>query len=261
VTEISALAQEGFQEVTLLGQNVNSYGKDLEENVDFADLLIAVNQVPGIARIRFMTSHPRDLTDKMIQAVAQGDKLCEHFHLPVQAGSDRILAKMNRGYTRDYYFERAAKIREILPDATISTDMIVGFPGETDADFADTLDLVKRVEFNAAFTFLYSPRSGTPAATMEEQVDPEVKRERLSRLMEAQNQISLKGNQKLLGKVVEVLVEGESKTNPEKMAGRTRTNELVVFAGTKNLTGKLVPVKITQAGTWTLEGELVSFQA
>ncbi len=261
VAEVTRLAEEGFIEVTLLGQNVNSYGKDLPGEVDFADLLLAVNEAPGIERIRFTTSHPRDMTDKMILAVAQGSKICEHFHLPVQAGSNRILAKMNRGYTREYYLERAAKVRELVPGATISTDLIVGFPGEAEEDFAQTLDMVRQVEFDAAFTFLYSPRSGTPAAEMQEQLSAEVKKDRLSRLMDLQNEISLRSNQKLLGKVVEVLVEGESKTNKDKLSGRTRTNELVVFPGPKTLEGKLVPVKIVEAGTWTLEGELISFQA
>lgn len=261
VDEVGKLAQEGFIEVTLLGQNVNSYGKDQQEKVDFADLLLAVNKVSGVERLRFTTSHPRDLTDKMIAAVAEGNKICEHFHLPVQAGSNNILKKMNRGYTREYYLERADRVRELVPGATISTDLIVGFPGESEADFEDTLDLVRKVEFNAAFTFLYSPRSGTPAAKMTEQLSAEVKKERLTRLMNVQNEISLQSNQKLLGKVVEVLVEGESKTNKDKLTGRTRTNELLVFPGPANLHGKLVPVKLTKAGTWTLEGELVSFQA
>ncbi len=261
VAEVTRLAEAGFLEVTLLGQNVNSYGKDLPGEVDFADLLLAVNDVPGIERIRFTTSHPRDLSDKMILAVAQGSKICEHFHLPVQAGSNRILTKMNRGYTREYYLERAAKVRELAPGAAISTDLIVGFPGEREEDFADTLDLVQKVEFDAAYTFLYSPRSGTPAAEMQEQLSAEVKKDRLRRLMDLQNEISLRSNQKLLGKVVEVLVEGESKTDKDKLSGRTRTNELVVFPGPKSLQGKLVPVKIVEAGTWTLVGELVSFQA
>ncbi len=261
VSEITQLAESGFKEVTLLGQNVNSYGKDLPEPVDFADLLLEVNKIPAIERVRFTTSHPRDLTDKMILAVAQGEKICQHFHLPVQAGSDQVLKKMNRGYTREYYLERVAKIREIIPNAGLSTDLIVGFPGETEEDFQQTLDLLQRVEFDAAFTFLYSPRSGTPAAKMAEQLSAEVKKDRLQRLMTLQNEISLRQNQKLLGKVVEVLVEGESKTNKEKLTGRTRANELVVFAGPKNLAGQLIPVKIIEAGTWTLEGELVGFQA
>lgn len=261
VAEMRRLAEEGYIDVTLLGQNVNSYGKDFDEKVDFADLLLKVNALSGIERIRFTTSHPRDLTDKMIQAVAQADKVCEHFHLPVQAGSNRILKKMNRGYTREYYLERVAKIRELVPEAAISTDLIVGFPGESEEDFLQTLDLVKTVEFDAAFTFLYSPRSGTPAAKMSEQLDIEVKKERLNRLMELQNSISLAANQKLLGKTVEILVEGESKTNKDKLTGRTRTNELVVFSGPLDLTGKLVPVRIVEAGTWTLDGELIGFQA
>jgi len=261
VAEVAKLSREGFGEVTLLGQNVNSYGKDLDHSADFADLLLAVNAVSGLQRLRFTTSHPRDITDKMIRAVLEGDKICEHFHLPVQSGSNNILEKMNRGYTREYYLERTATIRELVPGAAISTDLIVGFPGETEDDFQATLDLVQRVEFDAAFTFLYSPRSGTPAATLSGQLAPEVKKERLSRLMEAQNAISLKSNQKLLGKVVEVLVEGESKTNKDKLTGRSRTNELLVFPGLGGLEGKLIPVKIIKAGTWTLEGELMGFQA
>lgn len=260
VEEITQLGQAGFKEITLLGQNVNSYGKDLEDQVDFSDLLLAVNKVPGVERIRFMTSHPRDLTDKMIMAVAEGDKICEHFHLPLQAGSDRVLKKMNRGYTREYYLERATKIREIIPNASLTTDLIVGFPGETEEDFQDTLDLLTEVEFDMAYTFIYSPRSGTPAAKMEEQLSAEVKKQRLQRLMLVQNEISFRRNQALLGKVLEVLVEGESKNNKEKLTGRTRTNGLVVFPGPKSLEGQLVSVKIVEAGTWTLEGELAGIQ-
>ncbi|MDA8442069.1 MAG: tRNA (N6-isopentenyl adenosine(37)-C2)-methylthiotransferase MiaB [Peptococcaceae bacterium] len=261
VAEIADLAQAGFMEVNLLGQNVNSYGKDLAGQPDFADLLLAVNAVPGIARIRFTTSHPRDLSDKMILAVAEADKVCEHFHLPVQAGSNAILHKMNRGYTREYYLERAAKIRALVPGASISTDLIVGFPGETETDFAATLDLVAQVRFSAAFTFIYSPRTGTAAAKMPEQIPLEVKKERLSRLMAVQNDISLQEHQNMCGQILEVLVEGESKTNKDKLVGRARTNELVIFNGPIDLTGQLVPVKIIEAGTWTLTGEFIRGEA
>ena len=253
--EVTELARKGFKEVMLLGQNVNSYGKDLSMEVDFADLLRSLEPVEGVERIRYMTSHPRDFTDKLIETIAESQTVCEHFHLPIQSGSNQILKKMNRGYTREYYLDLVAKIKKAVPDATLTTDIIVGFPGETEEDFQATLDVVAKAEFDTAFTFLYSPRSGTPAAKWT-QVPEEEKKERFQRLLDLQNKISLAKNRQLLGRSEEVLVEGTSKTNIERLTGRTRGNKVVVFDGDESLIGQLVNVKITEAQTWSLIGEL-----
>ncbi|MBX6395915.1 MAG: tRNA (N6-isopentenyl adenosine(37)-C2)-methylthiotransferase MiaB [Alicyclobacillaceae bacterium] len=256
VAEVRQLAEEGFKEVTLLGQNVNDYGLDLG-SVDFADLLRAVNEVDGIERIRFTTSNPWNFTDKLIDTIASGEKICEHIHLPVQSGNNRILKRMNRGYTREAYLDLVRRIRERIPNVSLTTDIIVGFPGETEEQFRDTLDLVREVEFDNAFTFLYSPRQGTAAARMKDDTPVEEKKERLRRLMDVQYEISRRHNERMVGQVVEVLVEGESKTNPDVLAGRTRTNKLVLMQGPKELTGRLIPVRITEAQTWLLRGEPV----
>lgn len=256
--EVAALGQAGFKEVTLLGQNVNSYGCDGQDGVDFAGLLRAVDKIDMIERVRYMTSHPKDMTDAVIQAVRDGRHICEHFHLPVQAGSDTILAKMNRGYTTDYYASLVERIRRAIPDASITTDLIVGFPGETDELFAETLAFVEKIKFDAAFTFIYSPRSGTPAANMPGQVPLAVKKQRLAALMAVQNKISLAINQTLIGKTVEVLVEGRSKHDPTKLTGRTRTNKIVIWDDNKVPAGSLVPITITQAQTWVLKGKPVA---
>lgn len=254
--EVLRLADQGFLEVMLLGQNVNSYGKDLEEDINFAKLLRMLDPIPGLARIRYMTSHPRDFTDELIDTIAGSEKVCEHFHLPLQAGSNNILKKMNRGYTREEYLRLTEKIRQRVPGASITTDIIVGFPGETDEDFWETLDLVKRVRFDAAYTFIYSPRYGTPAAKMRDDISQETKKERLKDLNQIQSQITLELNQAYEGKTCEVLVEGRSKTNPDRWSGRTRTNKIVVFDGEEDLEGKLVDVEIKCARTWTLFGSL-----
>jgi len=258
IEEVKALAEEGFKEVTLLGQNVNSYGKDLSEEVRFSDLLYRINEIPGIERIRFMTSHPKDLSDDLIKAIKECKEVCEHIHLPVQSGSTSILKKMNRNYTKEHYLNLVEKIYQEIPGVSITTDIIVGFPGESEEDFEDTLDVVERVRFDSAFTFMYSKRKGTPAAKMENQVPDEVKKERLKRLMDLQNRISKEKNMKLKDKTVEVLVEGyDSKKN--LLVGRTRTNKLVYFEGEpKRLLGKLINVKIVTPKTWTLEGVLVA---
>lgn len=258
LAEARSLAREGYLELTLLGQNVNSYGQDLPEGHDFADLLRELNKVEGLRRIRFMTSHPKDLSPGLIDVVARGEKICEHFHLPVQSGSNRILKLMNRRYTRERYLELVRSIKEKIPGAAVTSDIIVGFPGETEEDFQDTLDLVKEARFDNAFTFIYSPRPGTKAAQMEDAVPRAQKEERLQRLAEVQHGISQEINAALTGKVVEVLVEGRSKTNPEMLTGRTRTNKLVHFASPEDLTGRLLPVKIIEARTWNLIGEMVS---
>ncbi|MFZ5943594.1 MAG: tRNA (N6-isopentenyl adenosine(37)-C2)-methylthiotransferase MiaB [Bacillota bacterium] len=257
VKEITDLVADGVIEVMLLGQNVNSYGKDFkEQNLDFADLLVEINKIEGLKRIRYMTSHPRDFTDKLIETISQCHKICTHFHLPVQSGSNNILAKMNRGYTREDYLTLVSKIREKHRQAVITTDFIVGFPGETEEDFLDTLDLVEKVRFDGAFTFLYSPRSGTPAAKYKEQISTEVKKERIQRLNDRINNIGKEINMLYLGKSVDVLVEGLSKTNNEMLSGKTEGNKTVIFKGTMDIIGKIVKIKITEPQTWILKGEL-----
>ncbi|NLA58100.1 MAG: tRNA (N6-isopentenyl adenosine(37)-C2)-methylthiotransferase MiaB [Firmicutes bacterium] len=255
--EIRSLADRGVKEVTLLGQNVNSYGKDLKLDVDFADLLELINEVPGIRRIRFTTSHPKDISDKLIRQLGRLEKVCEHLHLPVQAGSNNVLKAMNRRYTREYYLEIVEKVRQEVPGISLTTDIMVGFPGESDADFADTLSLVEKAKFDSAFTFIYSPRKGTPATEMPDQVPEEVKKERIYQLIELQNKVSLELNQALVGTQVEVLVEGVSKSDSQMLTGKTRTAKTVVFPGNQGLIGELVKVKITEAQTWSVVGELI----
>lgn len=258
VQEIKDLVAGGCREITLLGQNVNSYGKEFSPAYDFADLLRDVDQIPLLLRIRFITSHPKDLSDKLIETVAQGEKLCEHFHLPIQSGSNFILERMNRKYSREYYLSRVQKIRDLLPLASLTTDIIVGFPGESEEDFEQTLAVMNSVHYSQAFTFMYSKRSGTLAADMEDQIPLDVKKRRLQRLMSVQNQKSLEWRQRMIGNVYEVLVEGPSKTNPERLTGRTRGNELVVFSGSPEIIGSLVNVRIFEAGSWTLVGDIES---
>lgn len=259
INEVKSLAEEGIKEINLLGQNVNSYGRDLkDENINFAGLLKELNKINGIERIRFTTSHPKDLSDELIFAIRDLEKVCEHIHLPIQAGSNKILKLMNRNYTREHYLGLIEKLRKEIPDIAISTDIIVGFPGENEEDFLDTLDIVERVQYDQAFMFMYSKRKGTPAAEMENQVDEEVKKERLDRLMKLQDTISAKKNEQMKDKVVEVLVEGFSKKDKEKLTGRTRTNKVVNFKGPKDIIGKLVKVKITEPHTFSLIGELLT---
>ena len=255
VAEIDKLAAAGVKEVMLLGQNVNSYGKD-RDDADFADLLAMVDKVEGIERVRYMTSHPRDLTDKVIDVIRRSRHICDHFHLPVQYGTDKMIKAMNRGYTISYYKELIAKIRAKFPEASFTTDLIVGFPGETDEDFQQMLDFLKEIRYDAAYTFLYSKRSGTPAATMENQVPQELKKERLHKLMDLQNEISLEINKKYLGKTVEVMVEGPSKTDENVFTGHTRNNKIVLWQHGSEEIGDLVHVKITHPQTWVLKGEL-----
>lgn len=256
LTEIRQLTEEGVVEVLLLGQNVNAYGKNLDDACSFGELLRRVNDLPKLKRIRYLTSHPRDFQKELVYEIAGLKKVCPHFHLPVQSGSNHILRRMNRGYTREEYLAIIETIQQQMPHASITTDLIVGFPGETEADFQDTLDLVQKARFDSAFTFLYSPRSGTPAAQMKEQIPLALKKERLQRLMTVQNEISLSKNQALVGQVVEVLVEGASKKNQAILEGRTDTNKTVLFPGTPDLIGKFCTVKITTAQTWVLKAEL-----
>jgi tRNA-2-methylthio-N6-dimethylallyladenosine synthase len=256
LNEIRDLVKMGCKEVTLLGQNVNSYGLEFETSYDFADLLKEVNKIPGLLRVRFMTSHPKDLSDKLIETVAQGEHLCEHFHLPFQAGSNEILRRMNRKYTREYYLSRIEKILEVIPNASLTTDIIVGFPGETEEDFEQTLQMIQQVSYSQAYTFIFSKRSGTSAAEMTEQIPLDVKKRRLQRLMNLQNARSLEWRQQMVGRTYEVLVEGPSKSNPDRLTGRTRGNELVVFDANPQLIGSLAQVKMLEARSWTLLGEL-----
>lgn len=258
IEEIKQAVKDGYKEFTLLGQNVNSYGKDFGEKEAFAKLLRQVNDIEGVERVRYMTSHPRDMSEEVIKAVAECEHVCENFHVPFQAGSDEILRQMNRGYNREKYLELIKTIRRYVPDAAITTDIIVGFPGETDEDFADTLNLVKEVGFDAAFTFIYSKRSGTPAAKMENQIPLDVKKQRLNQLMEVQNINSLRCNEQMVGKVFEVLAEGPSK-DPKVWSGRTRTNKLVLW-NVEDKTysvGEKVQVLVETAQTWLVKGKAV----
>jgi tRNA-2-methylthio-N6-dimethylallyladenosine synthase len=257
IAEVRELARQGFKEVMLLGQNVNAYGKDFEDiDYRFGDLMDDIRKI-DIPRVRFTTSHPRDFDDHLIEVLAKKGNLVEHIHLPVQSGNNEILKRMSRKYTREHYLELVAKIKKAIPDVVLTTDIIVGFPGETEEQFEDTISLVKEVEYDSAFTFIYSPREGTPAADMEDNVAYEVKRDRLIRLNEVLNVFSKRSNERLLGQTVEVLVEGESKNNRDILAGRTRTNKLVHFKGPKELVGQFVNVKIVEAPTFYLKGELV----
>lgn len=256
VREVEEAAAQGFKEITLLGQNVNSYGRD-HKLASFAELLLMVDAVKGIERVRYMTSHPKDLSDAVIDAVRQGRHICPHFHLPVQHGSDRILRAMNRVYRKDAYRSLVERIRAAVPDASLTTDLIVGFPGETEEDFGELLDFLREIRYDAAYTFLYSKRSGTPAATMEAQVEDSVKKERLHRLMEVQNEISLEKNAALKGTVQEVLAEGPSRTDEDVWTGRTGTNKIVLWRKKGQETeGDIVRVRITQPQTWVLKGKL-----
>jgi len=255
--EVETLAKNGCKEITLLGQNVNSYGKDLEGEFSFAGLLRELNTIEGIERIRFLTSHPKDLSDELIFAIRDCDKVCEHLHLPIQSGSSKILEDMNRKYSKEQYLELIVKVKKCVPDITLSTDIIVGFPGETEKDFDETLDVVSKAKFDMAYTFLYSKRTGTPAAKNPDQVSEEVKKERFDRLLDLQNSICRQINEELLGKELEVLVEGISKNSKTTYTGRTRGNKIVNFSGSPELVGKLVKVKIDTIHSFSLLGKLI----
>lgn len=257
LAEAQELGRQGFKEITLLGQNVNAYGKDLR-TTDFGELLTLLDQqTPGIERIRFTTNHPKDFTQKMIDAIAASQKVCEWFHLPVQSGADSVLRRMKRSYNRRQYLDLVRRVREAIPHAVITTDIIVGFPGETEAEFAETLTLVEEVGYDAAFMFMYSERAGTAAAEMEDRLTVPEKKERLQRLMEVQNRIGLAKNRTRVGSVEEILIEGLDRGKEDRVFGRTSGNILVTLAGDASLRGQILPVRITAANTWTLEGELV----
>ncbi len=253
--EIKKLVADGVKEVMLLGQNVNSYGKTLENPITFAQLLRQVNEIEGLERIRFMTSHPKDMSDELIAAMKDCDKVCKNLHLPFQSGSSEILKKMNRHYTKEGYLELVRKVKEAMPDITLSTDIIVGFPGETEEDFLETLDVIRQVRYCTAFTFIYSKRTGTPAATMENQVPEDVVKERFGRMLDVLNPIVHEVTQEQVGKVLPVLVEECSKQDAGILTGRTEQNTLVHFAGDATLIGQIVPVKITENKTFYVIGE------
>lgn len=254
IKEVEELADNGYIEVTLLGQNVNAYGKDLTDvDYSFGDLLKDLNKTK-IQRIRYTTSHPRDLDDKTIDAMALGGNIMPSLHLPVQSGNNEVLKRMNRKYTREEYLDKIKKLKEKVPGISITTDIIVAFPGETEKQFLDTLSLVKEVEYEGAYTFIYSPREGTPAATYENPLTEEQKHERLDQLLEVVNDYSYRGNIKYEGKVVEVLVEGFSKNKENMLTGYSRHNKLVNFSGDESLIGKVVNVKIEKAYSWHLQG-------
>jgi tRNA-2-methylthio-N6-dimethylallyladenosine synthase len=256
VQEIGRLAADGVSEVTLLGQNVNSYGRDLprEDRVTFAELLAMVDAVDGIERIRYTSPHPKDMREDVIRAHADLHALCEHIHLPLQSGSSAVLKRMRRTYTRERYLERVALIREHVPDCALTTDIIVGFPGETEEDFEQTLTLVEEVGYDGAFTFVYSPRRGTEAATLPEQVPHEVKVARMERLVEVVQRRGRERAERFVGRTLEVLVEGPSRTDPTRLRGRSRHNKVVNFTGLGS-PGELVDVSITAATSQTLSGE------
>ena len=255
VAEVSALARDGVREVTLLGQNVNSWGRDLlpELKTEFGELLRALDGVDGIERIRFTSPHPKDFRDPVIAAMAECESVCEQIHLPLQSGSTRILKAMRRTYTRERYLALVEKLRSAIPDLALTTDVIVGFPGESDADFAQTLEVVQEVGYDGAFTFVFSPRSGTEAATMHDQVPEEIKAERIERLIEVVQELAARRNAERIGRVEEVLVEGPSRTDPSILRGRTRRNTTVNFSGNAEA-GALVAVRIEGSTSTTLRG-------
>ena len=254
--EVEGLQKKGVQEIMLLGQNVNSYGNDVPGGVTFPELLRRVSQT-GIPRIRFMTSHPKDLSDELIAEFAENPALCRHLHLPVQSGSNRILQAMNRRYTRESYLEKVEKIRRAAPDVGLTTDVIVAFPGETDQDFEDTMDLMRHVRYDSAFTFIYSPRVGTRAADMPGRIDPALATERIERLIALQEEMTAQRFAEMIGKTEQVLVTGASKRSERQITGKTSRNISVNFPGNDDLVGQVVPVRIIGSGKTTLKGEML----
>lgn len=254
LNEVRSAVSEGYKEIMLLGQNVNSYGKGTDTS--FAGLLDEVAQLDGVERIRFMTSHPKDISEELFRVMSRHKNICKQLHLPVQCGNNRVLKSMNRGYTREKYFGLVDMARKYMPEITISTDIIVGFPGETTEEFEDTLELLERVRYDTVFSFIYSKRAGTPAATMEDVITAEEKKNNFNRLLDVQNRICAEINATYLNKLEPVLVEGVSKTDPDMLTGRTDGGKLVHFKGDKSLIGKIVNVKITDPKTWSLMGEV-----
>ncbi len=258
IEEIKHLVGMGVKEVCLLGQNVNSYGKGIEGELRFYELLKEINEIEGLERIRFTTSHPVDLSKELIWAFSELEKLCEHIHLPFQSGSNKILKAMHRGYTCEAYLEKVEELKMVCPSIAITSDVIVGFPGEDDEDFKETIQLIEKVQFDDLYSFKYSTRKGTRAAKLPNQVDEKLKEERLSILQSIQKEITYKKNKSLVGKIEEILVEGQSKKGNRDLTGRTRTNKVVNFEGGFDLKGKLVSVQITNAYPHSLRGELVT---
>lgn len=255
--EIENLVADGVCEIMLLGQNVNSYGKNLEHPISFAELLREINQIEGLKRIRFMTSHPKDLSDDLIAAMAECDKVCKHFHLPLQSGSDRILKIMNRHYTKEQYLTIVKKLREAIPDIAITTDIIVGFPGETEEDFQDTMDVVKQVGYDSAYTFIYSKRTGTPAAEMEDQIPEEVVKDRFDRLLEVVQQYANEKSMSLEGKTMTVLAEEVNDHDSSLITGRLDNSSVVHFKGTEDMIGNLYQVHLDECKGFYYYGSIV----
>jgi tRNA-2-methylthio-N6-dimethylallyladenosine synthase len=256
VAEIETLVRQDVKEVMLLGQNVNSYGKTSPGELSFAELLEHVNGIDGLQRIRFTTSHPQDLSHELIEAFANLDKLCEHLHLPVQSGADSVLSRMRRGYTRDEYLARINRLRKRRPNVALSTDIIVGFPGETDAEFADTLEMLRQVEYDEIYSFMYSPRPQTVSAKIyDDDVADAAKKARLQEVQSLQREISLRKNRESIGNVEEILVDGKSRLKNGQIMGRTRTNRIVNLTGDETLVGSLLPVRIIGATANSLIGE------
>lgn len=256
MAEVRDLVRDGYRDITLLGQNVNSYGKDLGLGYDFADLLAELDTIEGDYRLRFMTSHPKDASRKLIDVMANAKHVAQHFHLPLQSGSDRILKAMNRHYDLPRYLEIADYIREKMPNATLTSDIIVGFPGETEEDFEGTLSALSRVRFDMIYSFIYSPRKGTPAATMEDPISAAEKSARFERLLALQNEIALSQNQPMVGTTVRVLCDGKSKNNESVYSGRTDGGKIVFFAATDADTGCFLNVEIERAEAFALYGRV-----
>ena len=255
--EVRELVSSGYSEITLLGQNVNSYGKGCDFECDFATLISHLAEIEGDFKLHFMTSHPKDATFELIDAIASHPRIANHFHLPLQSGSDRILERMNRHYTLDAYMEKLDYLRERVPDVAVSTDIIVGFPGETEEDFEQTLKALERARYDRIFSFIFSERRGTPAAEMENKIPDDVKSERFNRLIELQNRISLEKNQELVGKKVKVLCDGKSKNDNAMLEGRTEQDKIVIFEGDISLEGKEIELEIVRADTFNLYGKII----
>ena len=254
--EVKQLAKDGYKEITLLGQNVNSYGLDFRNGTDFSDLIRALDTVDGIERIRYMTSHPRDMTFEMVDAIAESPKVVTQMHLPVQHGSNEMLKKMNRGYTIEHYFELFDYVKKKIPDVVVTTDLITGFPGETEEMHKETLEILKRARFDSAYIFIYSPRKGTPAARMTDTVPSDIQHRRLNEIMELQNKISLEINKEMERKTFQVIVEGPTKQNKDNWFGRTSGNKMIMFPYREGLKiGQTLDVTVETAQTWILKGK------
>lgn len=256
IREIEKLVADGVCEIMLLGQNVNSYGKTLDNPITFAELLREVNKIEGLKRIRFMTSHPKDLSDDLIMAIKECDKVCKHMHLPLQSGSSRVLKEMNRHYDKEKYLDEVKRLREQIPDIAITTDIIVGFPGETEEDFLETMDVVKQVRYDSAFTFIYSKRTGTRAATMENQVPDDVVKDRFDRLLKEVQTISSEKAKCYEGKVVPVLAEEMDDQKDGYVTGRMDNNSIVHFPGTEDMIGNIYNVKLNECRGFYYMGEI-----